>query len=308
VITIYPAVGTINSGTKPYEASFYAHIDFVPGTFVWFVNGVPRYAGNTHSPGPLGTYAIGGPTIDISSAATTIRVDIYRAVGGALATETYTTAEQRDPASVTVSLSDQKDGNEIVHGVSIPDTPVLSPVSGVNQLDLTWSKISTGRDALSRVWLRAAVSDQTGSISRVTVDWGDGSTDNHDYDDLRDVLLDTSHNYANTTGSKSISVYHATALGQTPGPTGTLGVTITADATGWYAQQYEISRYRSHIGFQQTNPVGWREIEDNDRDVEFYDVRRANTYFCRLRLRELDPTGRPIRTSAYSAIAYTGAW
>lgn len=308
MITIYPVVGTINSGTKPYSASFYADVDFVPGMFVWFISGVARYAGSTYTTPTPGSYRIAGPTISIPSAATIVRVDVYRAVGGALETETYTTAEQRDPASVTVTLADQKDGNEIVHGVSTPDTPVLSPVAGINQLNLTWSKISTGVDSLSRVWIRAAVSDQTGSISRITIDWGDGDTDNHDYDNLRDVLLDTSHNYTNTTGSKSISVYHATALGQTPGPTGTLGVSITADATGWYAQQYEISRYRSHIGFQQTNPVGWREIESGDRDVEFYDVRRANTYFCRLRLRELDPTGRPIRTSAYSAVAYTGAW
>ena len=307
MITIYPIVATINAGTKPYSVDFYAELDFEPGFFVWYIDGRARYSSNDWGAGPPG-YAIDGPTMSIPSAATVVRLDVYRKIGGTLETVTYTTAEQRAASSLTVTLTAQLDGKEIVHGVSVPDTPVLTPVAGTNELDITWSPIATGQDASSRVWIRVAAADQTGSISRLTVNWGDGDIDTHDYDDLRDIILDTSHEYVNTTGSKSIVAYHTTAGGDTPGPTGTLGVSITADATGWFAHQYEITKYRSQIGFMHTTPVGWRDIEDGDRDVELYDVNRVNIYYCRLRLREVDYTGRPIRVSAYSAVVSAGPW
>jgi len=307
MITIYPTVTTVNAADKPYSASFYADADFVPATAIWTVNGRPRYATTVYT--VVGSkYRVQGPSYTIQEAACTVSVVMTRQYSPLSESQSYTTEEQRDPATLSVTLVSQKDGIEITDGTSIPDTPIVTGVAGANQINLTWSKLAAGALPRSRVWVRVTASDYTGYINKLTVDWGDGNTDEHTYQALRDVLLDTDHEYIAATGSRTISVYHTTADGYTPGPADSVNLVVSAAAADWYAQQYEILRYREQPGFMQVHPVGWREIETGDRAVEMYDVRRANEYYCQLRLREVDYTGRPIRTSAYSAIASVGPW
>lgn len=307
MITIYPVVATINAAEKPYTASFYADANFIPSMSIWTINGRPRYVTTEYTP-TGGLYRVQGPSYVFSDAACVVEISMLHQIGGAMETVTYTTDEQRDPAALAITLVQQKDGVEITDGSTVPSTPIVSGIAGANQINLTWSRTASGHLSSSRVWARVVASDYTGFINRITVNWGDGFTDTHDYDSSRDVILDTTHEYVGTTGSKVVTAYHTTAGGQTPGPTGTLNVTVSTDAADWYTQQYEITRYRTQPGFMQVRPVGWRDIEAGDRDVEMYDVNKANTYYSLLRLRELDYTGRPIRTSAYSAVASVGPW
>lgn len=307
MITIYPLVSVINAADKPYSATFYADLDFIPAEVIWTINGRARYVTDAYTI-VGGKYRVLGPTYSIGEAAVVVSIAAARLYGGTIDTATYTTEEQQDPATVTVTLTAQKDGVPIVHGVSIPDTPSAAGSAGSNHLQITWTPEASSENSQSRVWIRVVAADYTGYISRIVVDWDDGLPENYDYDDTRDVILDANHTYVNTTGSKVIAVHHLTAAGQTPGPTGTLPVTISEDAAYWYAHQYEITKYRSQPSFMQNRPVAWRDIEDGDRVVDVLDVNRANTYYTQLRLREIDPTGLPLNTSAYSAIQSVGPW
>jgi len=176
MITIYPLVATINAAEKPYSASFYADANFIPSMAIWTVNGRPRYATTTYTQ-VGGQYRVQGPSYTIQEAACIVEVAITHQYGGALESNTYTTEEQRDPATLTLTLVAQKDGVELTDGITVPDTPIVAGVAGANQANVTWDRLASGEDSSSRVWVRVAASDYTGFISKITLNWGDGYAD-----------------------------------------------------------------------------------------------------------------------------------
>jgi len=306
-VTISPTAATINGASKPYLAQFTAVVDFQPFRYYWYVNGARVYSGVTYTNLGGGNYRIDGPTRQISAAPITIRAAVIDASDGSSEQAEFTTADQRTAATTSLSLLSQKDGVPIVDGESVPMTPVAAAVPGQSQIDFRWSKGAAGESPISRVVVRVAMHNEANNIDEFQVNWGDGNVETHDVPNLNRITRDLHHTYTGVTGLYTMQVNPSEA-GTGSGPSASLAVQISADATGWYAQQYRIEERRNQPGFRQISQVGWRDISDSTGTFTMYSKRSGFSYYHSLQLREVDVTGRPIRTSAISGEVNTGPW
>lgn len=305
-ITISPAKAAVDAAAKPYVGSMTATLDFQPASYAWYADGVMVHFGVAWTSSGPGVYTIPGPDITFAAAPKTVRADV-QPVSGAMQSAQYTTADQRTPAAVTTTLVRQKNGVPIVSGETIPMTPWATPIPGQTQISLGWSHGAQGEASRADIIVRVAGHDEAGGISKVNINWGDGSDEDVGCENVSDVLFDHGHTYSGTTGNLTVTstLYNRGAVA---GAVGILPVTIPTDATGWRSSQYRLQEYQDQVGFRSVAVVGWRGITNDPKTFTLYNKRRGHTFNYQLQLREVDTTGRPLLTSALSAVASAGPW
>jgi len=299
-VTISPTVAAVNAADKPYAPTLSAAIDFEAADYVWKVNGNTVYAGY----GGSGT--LPGPVVSFSALPKTVRLDVVRLADSVTESDSYTTADQRPAPTSSIELLEQRDGVPITDSV-VPMTLGVSSVADEDQVDMMWSYGAEGEDSRSDVFVKIEASDETNFLDFVRVDWDDGNVEDFDTFGHAQTSFDAYHTYTDTTGGKTITATPYNTLGN-PNSGDTLGVSIPTDATGWRASQYKITQYQDQLGFRETAVVGWRGITGEASAFRMYGKRRTHTYYFHLQLREVDPTGRPVNTSARSAISSVGPW
>jgi hypothetical protein len=305
-LTIAPTVAVVNAETKPYDVALAALADFLPSYYVWYDNGKAVHSGTSYTVVP-GGYRIGGPQAAFPADPRVIHVDCVHAVGGAIESDEYTTDDQRPPPSLTVVLTEQKNGVPITDLITQPTTPVTAGVPGTTDIDLTWTPEASGRPAQADIAIEVDARDEADLVDWVRIEWGDGQHTDVECVCVSRAVINRAHTYVATTGNITITgtLHDSAGLASAAG---TLGVVIPTTASRWRASQYRIGQYQNQMGFREISVVGWRGITDSSFALTFSGLRPGQTYYHKLQLRETDVTGRPVSTSAESLTASAGPW
>jgi len=305
-VTISPTVAAINAQDKPYTASFSGLLDFVPESYEWYVGGHLRLIGSIYTDLGAGAYSIPGPVYTFCHLPAVVLLRV-KTGAGVFQQATYTTANQCPAPDTSITLLAQRDGVPIVDGVSVPTTPLASAVAGESKVDVLWTYGVVGASPQSRVSISVVASNKSDLVDTISVDWGDGNTDVFDQNAVTDAEQSARHTYTGVTGALTITASQHDPDGVLV-DSDTRAIIIPADATGFYAQQYRIIQYQDQAGFREVCPVGWRPIVSAEQAIRLYNMRRGHQYHYMLQLREVDTTGRPVRTTLRSAESLVGPW
>lgn len=200
---------------------------------------------------------------------------------------------------LTLTTTDRSSGVPL-STADVPVTPIVSSIAGENKLSVTWSAAS-GQTPSEFVELRVQYSDAANPIDRLTVNFGDGSTD-IDVFQLGNFADEFFQHTYTTAGPFTISVVLRKS-----------GVIVTSDTVGitpvlsgdFVFDQVQFERLRNDLSEFR---VDWRTEAETGISFTDHEVRRGFTYKYRYRLREIDGEGLPGTMSQYSVIATQAPW
>ena len=303
-LVLHPTAAEVAAQSRPYTVQLWASYEHLPRSYAWYVNGSLRKEGTDIATN--GAYYVNGPTITFSNLPVTVRVDVVRDSDGVTVSDTYTTADLRPAPTTTISLVKQEDGVPITNQIQ-PMSPWTVGVPGENVVSLGWSYGAQGYSSRSDVIIRIHSKDVTDYIDNISLDWGDGTVETIDCNNLPEVLIDRAHTYTATSGSQTVQITPYKPDGSTGAPDA-MAISLSSDVTGFLANQYRIVEYQDQLGFREISVVGWRDIEGEPQTLSLYNHRKGHAFYHMLQLRYTDVTGIPKNTSALSNPSSVGPW
>lgn len=202
--------------------------------------------------------------------------------------------------ALLLAINERRPGVPLTE-VVVPDTPVLTPTSGQNELTVAWSPASGGT-AQEFVELRVAGDGGVEQFRELEINWGDGSAltkigglgktfveyPTHVYTGAGPytIQVEATFRYVDITFNES--------LGITPD--------LSAD---WAYDQVRIEKLEDDVTRYAPD---WKDAAKVPTTLLDVRVTRGFRYKYRVQLRTLDPDGAAAVVSSYSAQAVQPPW
>ncbi len=201
----------------------------------------------------------------------------------------------------TLEITDRKSGVPLSPNAKL-QAPILTPVSGQNRLQVSWSKDS-GQNPQEFVEIRVLLDSMSspGIIKNLEINWGDGNIETI-YLGSRIMDRHISHVYLTTAATISIELSFSVPNDIT------LNESIAVNAkpsSDFYIEQVKFEKYEDEVF--DLRP-GWTPVEQVAPTFTDAHVRRGFSYRYRVLARARDIGKADIIESAPSEITQVGPW